>query len=197
MKYSERVILVDVDGVLLMWLEMFIEYMNSHGHILHDENTYNLHDGFKMTSDQITDFVDLFHESAILQSLPPYLDAVKYVKKLHDEFGYVLHCITAIPGNPYTKMARTKNLETVFGADVIERLECVGHSRNKYPVLTEYKNSGKLWVEDHFANALMGAELGLKSVIMDARHNRQYSDERIKRVKNWEDIYHMVSETHK
>lgn len=192
MIYSEKIILTDVDGVLFSWVHAFDYWMGRHGHKQISEHEYAIENKYDLTKQVADSLVTQFNESAAIGSLPPLRDALKYVRKLHEEQGFVFHCITAIPNDPYVKKLRQENLERVFGPSAIERLECVETSKNKYPILAEYAETGIPWIEDRFENSVMGKELGLTAYIVDHPYNRQYEDKDIIRVKNWQEIYESV-----
>jgi hypothetical protein len=190
---DERIILTDVDGVMLSWFHTFDIWMSRHGYHKVQDDAYEIELIYGLTKQKADDLSDRFNESASIGSLPPLRDALKYVRKLHEEYGYVFHCITAIPNDPNVKRLRQSNLEKVFGASAIERLECVQKSIHKEPILAEYQDTGFLWLEDKWKNAKMGQELGLQSVIFDHPYNRHFRDDDIIRVKNWQELYERIT----
>jgi|TARA_R110000782_G_scaffold79871_4_gene158394 hypothetical protein len=190
MIHSDKVILTDVDGVLLNWLHAFNTWMHRrHDLVKLTDGVYEIETIYGITKEKADNLIETFNDSAAIGSLPPLRDALKYIRKLHEEQGYVLHCITAVPNDPFVKKLRLENLQRVFGTSVIERLECTGTSQDKFPILSEYKDSGLPWIEDKFSNAKMGSDLGLTSYLMDFDYNSDYHDNDIIRVKNWKEIY--------
>jgi hypothetical protein len=186
----DNLILTDVDGVLLLWIHTFDYWMARHGYKKTGVEDYDIAAVYDITSTHARQLMASFNESAAIGSLPPFRDAKKYVGKLHDEFGAVLHCITAVSSDPYVKKLRLENLALVFGPTVVERLDCVGSCADKHPILAQYADSGLLWVEDRGENAIMGRDLGLNAVLIDHVYNRLPEfDHGIQRVKNWRQIY--------
>jgi hypothetical protein len=192
MKQS-KIILADVDGVMLKWIHSFEYWMQRKGYRKVAEGEYELGATYGITEQKADALAIEFNGSAAMGYLPPIRDSLEYVRKLHEEHGFVFHCITAIPYDPYVKMLRQENLNRVFGPTVVERLECSETAENKYVYLSEYANTGLPWIEDRWQNAIMGRDLGLNSILIDHDYNRQYSDVGITRVKNWKEIYELMT----
>jgi FMN phosphatase YigB (HAD superfamily) len=190
-KLNEKVILTDCDGVLLDWSYHFQKFMKWKGYTLVNGNAYSVKEqyGFE-TKAEARAMTSEFNNSAYVRYMTPHRDAIKYIKKLHEEAGYVFHVITSMSTNPYAYKARLENLNDLFGKNVIEKLICLDTGADKDETLAEYKDTGCLWVEDKFENALVGHKLGLDSVLMDFEHNKNDNHPEILRVRNWEDIYH-------
>jgi hypothetical protein len=190
----KNIILADVDGVLLDWWSAFTFWMHSNGYDTKIEGEYCTAKTFGIGKDIADEFEDCFNNSITLKTIAPLRDAVKYVRKLNEEHGYVIHCVTAIPDTEQIREWRQTNLETVFGKGVVQRLVCTGSSANKRPILAEYANRGIPWIEDKYQNAVMGLEYGLDTYLIDHDYNREYGDNPdIKRVKNWREIYELLT----
>ena len=120
--------------------------------------------------------------------IPPLRDAIHYVKKLHEEHGYVFHTCTSLHHNPEAQKLRIMNLEKLFGETVFAKHTILGCGDDKDEALEQYRNSGYVWVEDKVENAIVGAELGLESLVME--HGFNMNDEGpFTLVKDWKDIY--------
>jgi FMN phosphatase YigB (HAD superfamily) len=189
---KEKVILVDADGVLLDWEYSFGSWMISNGYELIDENAYKIHERFSnvdyATSKKLVRF---FNESAQVRYLPPLRDVIKSVRQLHEEYGYVFHCITSLSNNPYAQRLREQNIRELFGESVFDRIVCLDTGADKDDALEVYRDSGCYWVEDKVENAELGARLGLNSVIMGHGHNANYSGD-LPRVQNWKEIVELI-----
>ena len=194
MKLSEKLILTDVDGVLLDWNFSFEMWMKARGHIKVDSG-YNLATSYDITQVNASYLSNMFCHSREISRLVPFRDAIQYVRKLHEEYGYVFQAITAISDDERTLKNRWQNLENLFGKGVFHGLDHVGAMADKTIALTKYKDSGCFWVEDHFNNSLVGAKLGLQSLLMDHTYNQDTSNPEnifIKRVYSWKHIYQMA-----
>lgn len=185
----EKVILSDVDGCMLWWKRSFENWMKSHGYEkASKEDAYEIEELYGLSKQKSDELVNFFNESVHMGQLPPLRDAIKYIRKLHEEHGFVFHCITAVGTHPLIHDLRMENLKRVFGPSVVERLVCTKSSKEKEPILREYKDSGLIWVEDKASNAVMGHEYGLSSILINHDYNLKYSGP-FKRVNTWKEIY--------
>jgi FMN phosphatase YigB (HAD superfamily) len=187
----EKVILTDCDGVLLDWAYSFNQWMSRHGYKEMRTDTYSIHDRYLINKEDSRRLVRMFNESAWIRKLPPYLDAIKYVKKLHQEHGYIFHAITSLSNDDYAQHLRTKNLIELFGPTVFEKYTYLDTGADKDEALARYKDSGCIWVEDKPENADVGIQAGLDSILVDHQHNKDYVGD-AKRVYNWKEIYNYV-----
>ena len=194
---NEKVIMVDCDGVLLDWEYAFHSWMDRHGYEVKEGgfNIYNIHERYSIEKPEGKRLVRMFNESAAIGELPPLRDAIKYVKKLHEEHGYVFHAITSLSLDPAAGRLRTENLKKLFGETAFERYVYLDTGADKDTVLDEYRNSGCYWVEDKPENAIVGATRGLKSLLVAHSHNANddLGGLDIPRVNNWKEIYNIVT----
>lgn len=192
---SAKVILTDADGVLLDWEYAFHTWMKAKGHkpIRGFKKLYHVDIRFDLSKKEGRRLVNQFNESAAIGHLPPLRDSIKYVKKLHEEHGYVFHVITSLTKERFAIQARQKNLNNLYGKTAIERLVSLHSGADKDEVLAEYKDSGCWWIEDKPANADLGLELGLKSILVSHGHNKKYDgDAHV--VKKWKEIYNLITD---
>jgi uncharacterized HAD superfamily protein len=124
--------------------------------------------------------------------LPPLRDAIKYIKKLHEEQGYIFHCITSLSDDVYAQHLRTKNLRELFGDSVFEKFIYLDTGADKDEVLELYKDTECIWVEDKYENALCGHKFGLNAFLMGHMFNAGCT-ENVNRVNNWKEIYNYVT----
>jgi hypothetical protein len=136
----------------------------------------------------------MFNESAAIRKLPPLRDAMKYVKKLHEEHGYVFHAITSLSNDTYSQYLRTKNLIELFGKTAFEKYTYLDTGADKDEALAEYEGSGCFWVEDKPDNAECGLRFGLDPILINHKHNENVKlSKGITRVNNWAFIYRMIT----
>lgn len=190
---DNNIILVDADGVLLNWEFAFDIWMQEHGHqkIAGFEFKYNIGKRYGIDNETGRRLIKTFNESAAVGFLPPLRDAIHYVKKLHEEHGYVFHCITSLSLDKNAQKLRRMNLRKMFGETVFEEIVCLDTGADKDSALEKYRNSDYFWIEDKIDNAETGAKLGLRSIIMEHGHNMDYTGP-IPLVKNWRDIYDII-----
>lgn len=191
---NDNVILTDCDGVLCNWEWAFDIWMTEHGFktVKGGEVIYNIGERYGIDSDQGRKLIKIFNESAAIGFLPPLRDAMHYVKKLHEEHGYVFHCITSLSRNRNARKLRELNLNKLFGETVFEEIVCLGTGDDKDSALAPYEGSGYFWLEDKVENAEVGAKLGLRPIIMEHGFNMDYKGP-IPLAKNWAQIYAIIT----
>jgi len=191
MRICDKVILVDCDGVLCDWLYAFDQWMERHGYAVVKPNLYKVHDRFDLVRNEGKKLARMFNESAWIRKLPPYKDAIKYVRKLHEEHGYVFRVISSLSDDEYSQHLRTKNLRELFGNTVFESYTYLDTGADKDEALEEYSDTGCWWIEDKPENAELGTSLGLSSVLITHDHNANHEG-RWNRVNNWKEIYELI-----
>jgi len=185
-----KLILTDCDGVLLNWEYAFDVWMNERGHKKLDNDSYSVGTRYGVDKDYGRECIKLFNQSAAIGFLPPLRDAMYYVKKIHEELGYVFRVITSLSTNPYAVKLRERNLEKLFGT-AIDSVLCLETGADKDEALLPYKDSGITWIEDKVTNAELGDKLGMRSIILEHGHNMYYNNH-IPVVKDWKEIYEMM-----
>jgi len=192
-KMNEKVILTDCDGVLLDWAYSFDRWMNRFGYRIQDDEAYDIRERYDLGMADKQRLVRMFNESATIRKLPPLRDAIKYVKKLHEEHGYVFHVITSQTNDEYAQHLRIKNLCELFGPSVFEKYVFLDTGADKNDALTEYAGTYCYWLEDKIQNAYVGQSFGLESLLMDHPFNKWAPNLEDRRVKNWKEIYERIT----
>lgn len=192
---KDSVILVDADGVLLNWEYAFAVWMETHGFkkVPGGDLNYDIGKRYGIDRDQGKKLIKMFNESAAIGFLPPLRDAMYYVKRLHEEFGYVFHCITSLSLDPNAQKLREMNLAKLFGETVFEKVICLDTGADKDEALAHYKDTGCWWVEDKYKNAELGYTLGLNCLLMEHGHNMHYYHDNIPIVKNWKEVFERIT----
>ena len=191
-----KIILTDCDGVLMDWERTFSEWMIDNGYTIDQDyaTSYNMAKKYSITEDEKTKIIKHFNESSRIGWLPPLRDAIKYVKKLHEEHGYVFHMITSLSRSPWAGKLRIENTERLFGKTAFEKYIFLDVGADKDDELVKYQNTNLLWVEDKLENANTGLKYGLNSVLISHQHNKMLDNKRdmIPRFTNWEKLYNSV-----
>ena len=189
---NEKVILTDVDGVLLDWVYAFTQWMERHGYEQVDNGAaeYDIGNRYNISHVEKERLVRMFNESAWIRKLPQLRDAVKYVRKLHEEHGYIFRVISSLSLDTYAGHLRTKNLIELFGPTVFESYVYLDTGADKDDALEMYRDSGCWWIEDKPENAALGTSLGLESILVDHPFNQDFEAEY--RCKNWKEIYETI-----
>jgi FMN phosphatase YigB (HAD superfamily) len=189
---KDKAILVDCDGVLFDWEYAFGQWMERHGYIVKETGNYLMDVKYGIDRAEAKKLIRMFNESAWIRKLPPLRDAIKYVKKLHTDHGYIFHAITSLSNDQYAQHLRTKNLREMFGDSVFEKYVYLDTGADKDNVLVEYADTECWWVEDKPENADCGINFGLNGILVAHDHNADYTGE-AKRVNNWREIYTLIT----
>jgi hypothetical protein len=190
-----QLILTDVDGVLLNWVDAFHDWMRQFSFDSQVSQDYKLVDSYPNTDPAvITDKIITFNSSARMGFLNPYRDAVEYIGKLHKQ-GYHFHCISSMGGCEYAAVLRRQNLISLFGS-AIQDITILGCGANKYEALSKYRGSGLIWIEDHIGNANMGVDLGLQTFLFNHNYNEVNPTSRpegFTRINYWKELYEHIN----
>lgn len=189
---KDKLILVDCDGVLFDWEYAFDQWMKKHDYVVKSPGNYLMNVKYGLDRKETTRLIRMFNESAVIRKLPPLRDAIHYVKKLHQEHGYIFHAITSLSNDDYSQHLRTKNLREMFGDSVFDKYVYLDTGADKDEVLKEYRNTGCYWVEDKPENVDTGIAMGLDGILMSHEHNKEYAGN-AQRVRNWKEIYEIVT----
>ena len=191
----QSLILVDADGVILDWEYAFSVWMEQHGFVKTEGSQfiYDIGKRYGIDHEQGRKLIKIFNESAAIGFLPPLRDAMYYVKRLHEEHGYVFHCITSLSLDANAGKLREMNLRKLFGKTAFEKITCLETGADKNDALELYRDSGCWWVEDKPENAEVGHKLGLRSILVEHGHNMNHVNEQIPVVKNWREIYEIIT----
>lgn len=169
----ERIILTDCDGVILDWLAAFEPWMLERGlsPVVKGkvEEMYALDLKYGTTAGEMKRIVHEFNSSELMRELQPYKDSQVVIPRLVDA-GFRFVAVTAI--GKHSAEYREENLMNLFG-DVFDEVICLSQRGCKRSVLSRWKNTGLLWIEDDPDNADIGHALGLRGVIVDAAYNRK------------------------
>ena len=189
----QHTILVDADGVLLNWEYAFAIWMEQHGFnkVPGSEFEYEINQRYNIEHSQGRKLIKMFNESAAIGFLPPLRDSMYYVKRLHEEHGYVFHCITSLSSDVNAQKLREMNLSKLFGMTAFERVVCLETGADKDQALEPYRDSGCWWIEDKPENADVGDRMGLRSVLIEHGHNMHHKCA-YPVVKNWKELYGII-----
>ncbi len=204
MPQSNRIILTDVDGVLLEWENHFIQWMLKRSHFVrgkrrqtykllpNKEREYAMEKSFGITPTTIQKEIREFNRSAWMATQPPLPEAVTYVKLLHAE-GWTFIPITSQTSDVPAQMLRKRRLAELFGEHTFQNYFILETGDNKGAALSEFKNTNLCWVEDKYQNCLTGLKLGLRPILINHEYNQQYSHPKVRRVNNWREIHQILS----
>ena len=205
MQTSNRIILTDVDGVLLEWEHHFTKWMlqrtlfDEKGARYHPyrllpnkENTYEMAERFGLTVTEIRKEIREFNRSAWMGTQRPMLESQTWIKLMAAE-GWTFIPITSQTSDIPAQELRKRRLGELFGDHVFTNYHILGTGADKDSALAEFHNTGLYWVEDKPKNAVAGLKYGLKPILIDHPYNQDFDHPEIIRVSNWQDIHQIVS----
>ena len=197
---NNKIILTDADGCLFHWNAQFNLFMHEKGlpPLPNTEDIYSVIKRFEVQAKHKAELVKEFNHSDYIRDLHPFADAREYVAKLNED-GYKFIVITSLSDDPDAYDNRAHNLRKHYGDAVIE-LHCLPMGIHKGEFLKRWKDSGYFWIEDHVENAAAGADLGLRSIIIDHPYNTMFTKHdnkiysRVGYATPWREIYDIVKE---
>lgn len=187
----DKVLLTDVDGVLVDWETAFEDYVIKRGYSFNENKriVYSMGAQLGISHEEAYNLISGFNHSEEFGNLLPLRDSVEYITKLHNE-GWHIIAITTAGEHPETWPLRRQNLDKVFGKNVINELYVLPLHGDKSIELVKYRDL--YWIEDKPSNAELGYKYNLKPLLMDGLHNRNYTG-RVPRVNIWEEIYRIIN----
>ncbi len=188
-----KLILTDIDGVVLQWGNAFGLYVKEIGLVNPDheiQQFYDVAELLNITEEEANKLVLQFHDSEYFKHLTPYSDAVTYLHKLARE-GYRFIAISAVGDTEHIYQSRLDNLNKYF-FHVFEDLHIVSPRTSKIPYLSKYSNA--IWIEDSLEHAKSGVEVGHTSLFMDRGDDlrNQKAEPPIITVESWQDVYNYL-----
>lgn len=191
---KEKVILVDCDGVLVDWEYAFDCWMDFNGYRKTNENGYLATIKYGIAYEQAENRIKMFNQSAAIGFLPPLRDSIYYIKKLHEQHGYIFHMISSLGKEPHAQKLRVQNTEMLFGKTAFEKYIFLDTNEEKSKPLSLYANTECYWIEDKPENAIEGLKQGLNSILINHHYNTSFSgDKMVKRANDWKEIYNIIT----
>jgi hypothetical protein len=154
---------------------------------------YDMSVRYGISREQVVKLIKVFNESAAIGFLPAQRDAMYYIKRLHEEHGYVFHAITSLSKDKNAQELRKINLKKLFGKTAFEKFIFLDTGADKDAVLENYRDTGYYWIEDKVENAEAGYKFGLNPLLIEHGHNMNYYHEGVTMVKNWRHIYEVIT----
>ena len=206
MPTSDKIILTDVDGVLLEWEYHFTEWMLQRNYyddqqqrvypykLLPDkQNTYEMADRFGLSIIEIRKEIREFNKSAWMGTQCPMPDSQTWVKLLAAE-GWTFIPITSQTSDIPAQQLRKKRLGELFGDHIFKNYHILDTGSDKDSVLAEFHNTGLYFIEDKPKNALTGLKYGVRPILIDHPYNRDFQHPDVIRVNNWKQIHELLHE---
>lgn len=188
-----KIILTDIDGVVLDWEKEFHKWMESHGHVISENEEYDMALRYSISKELSKNQIVTFNESAVIGDIPAFRDARVFIPRLYDEFGYKFVAVTSMTRHPSAVKLRKRNLIEIFGKNIWHDFHFLDCGQDKDFIL---KNLAKefpksFWIEDKPANALAGKRVGLRPLLMKHPYSEGYDDQ-VPIVENWKAVYNII-----
>ncbi len=194
--FNEKLILTDVDGVLLDLHDALKRFMaEEKGISLTEEqwkSTYYIHKILGISREEEQEIIVDFYHSDYFRNIPALPHAVETVQALRDE-GWRFIVVTAAIQElarqdiELTRQNRIHNLETVFGKNTFDEYFITEVHGCKSGVLKQFNQA--VWVEDSVKNALIGDDCGHVSFVMNSDYYKEGDNHKSLPVANdWRDI---------
>ena len=195
MPRSDRIILTDVDGVLLEWEQHFSKWMSAKGFpkLPNTDNEYDMSLRYGIHKDLSSELIREFNRSAWMGTQQPMPDAQTWVKLLHAE-GWTFIPITSQTSDIPAQELRKKRMAELFGLTTFSNYFILETGAHKDSALAEFHGTGLWWIEDKWTNAKKGLEYGLRPLLYNHDYNQGLDHEKIIRVNNWQQIRTIVNE---
>ena len=207
---NNRIILTDVDGVLLEWEYHLTEWMLQRSYFDNEvgegyigkkiypyklldnkENTYEMAERFGLTKTEVRKEIREFNKSAWMGNQAPMLASQTWVTLLAAE-GRTFIPITSQTSDIPAQLLRKKRLGELFGDHIFTNYHILDTGADKDSALAEFHNTGLYWIEDKPKNAVAGLKYGLKPILIDHPYNRDFNHPEIIRVSNWKQIHSLL-----
>ncbi len=191
-----KIIVTDVDGVLLNWEYAFNEWMEFNGYTPVEDykHHYDIKYQYQLESrNKGHKLIREFNASAAIGFLPPLRDAQYYVKMLAEKHQYRFVVLTSLSLDPFAIKLRERNLVKLFG-DIFEQVISLDTGAHKDQALIDlYNQYGKTyWLEDKPENVDAGIQAGFDGILVKHTHNLAYTGA-AQCADTWAEIYQLIT----
>ena len=182
-----KILLTDIDGVVLDWQQHFNDYLDKYypGQELFDPTVF-------AQGEETGKIIKEFNNTAWIGFLKPWKDSVQVLTEFKNAGWHIFGC-TSMGTDPYANALRKKNIENLM-PDVFARVDIIPFMEPKGHWLSQWRGSGAVWVEDKWSNAILGADMGIKTFLMKQSYNSKHDYQGVEKVDNWRQIYNKVTQ---
>lgn len=184
----KKVLLTDVDGVLVDWVGSFGRYAESQGHKLRMKTpeTWEMTEWLGVEGSTIQKLIKEFNSSKAFAEIPVFKDALSALPEISRYYDLV--AITCCSSDPETVANRKKNLEMLNVK--FKEIHCLNATESKSRLLNAYAPT--IWVEDRIEGAEAGHSAGHRAFLRDTTYNNNFSHPDIGRITSWNDILKLI-----
>lgn len=184
-----KIILLDIDCVLLIWRDGFYKYMEHAGvkfiKDAGDELHYDMTKHFDLTSDEVYEHIGRFNDGhwtfGVIDPIEGSQNAIKELTAM----GYRFVAISCCSTTTQSVALRKANLYNLFG-DVFDAVHCIGIRDSKNNLLSKHEPT--FWIEDNFKNCVDGLKFGHDCILLTHPWNENEQHDDISRCDSWAEI---------
>lgn len=191
MKLTRDTLLLDVDGVLLNWVDGFNSWIHEYHMPIHShlnfqkdsvkDDVYDISERYGIGSETIYAYIKMFNNSLHFGKLDAMPDALRTVSKFLF-MNWNVHTVSSYSTCRYALEARLKNLEKEISPSVAYSTHYqLDLDNDKHNVLEQYAHTDKIvvFIDDKPAHVQEALDLGMEAYLFDAPYNRTSNLERI------------------
>lgn len=191
---TKRIILTDVDGVLVDWFSQFPYFIKNKGFCAEESlrryaagEWVTLENSLDVSSDHAMELMEEFCTSTHIRYLTAMPDAIAVVNRLKHKYDFV--GVTAISNHPDAIKYRMENLDFWFPG-AFSKMHCVGCNAPKLDTLMKYDNT--FWIDDsphHVHEGILAGHTSIR-LVRDSREQTRITLQ----ADNWYEIEDMLEE---
>lgn len=185
---NKKILLLDVDDVLLNWYSGFERYMRHLGYESNGSVDWDLSKRFDTSKKEMEKIIKTFNKRWEFGTLDPLPNAQKVMKKLSKD-GWRFVAISSCSTDLATIALRRTNLYWCYG-DIFDAVHCLNLGESKESHLADYNPTW--WIEDKFENAVAGLKFGHKSILLNYPTNKDMHHPDLIRCDGWKNIYDII-----
>lgn len=190
-KVPSNFLLVDVDGILLRWVDGFKEFVQDKSYRLSteyppDESMMGWicqSNGVAIPWSELECLICAFNDSKKFSDLKPYEDAQLALSKLKQTHSCTIVAISSC-GTSSTQ-SRKDNLTRYF-TGLVDDVVCLPLGSSKLQTLKNYQPS--VWIDDNIQNVIDGANVGHDAILFERPWTKHVQYPSLQRIASWDDI---------
>ena len=186
-----ELILTDIDDTILKFGDGFQEWAEAKGLKATKRlvDSLSIQECFNISRDTTDDLVIEYSLSDAFRVLKPEPCALTVLPILN-AMGYEFVAISSCVDGPVVTEHRIHNIEEVFGFS-FKAVHLTGLLKPKVDILKSYEPS--YWVEDNAGHAVVGADLGHTTFLLNRTYNRNIDvGPKVRRVNDWKAVLELV-----
>lgn len=175
----------DADGVCMNWLQGFIDYMETQGHVAVSDQPVN----FSMVDifpsiDKPWEMIADYQASDIYRNIRSYDDAKLAFRKI-EQLGGEITIVSSCGKDPRVIEARMAHLEAEFGSSVKEVI-LLDYAASKHDTLKQLPSG--IFIEDQGKIAIEGAQAGHRALLRNRSYNVTEHHPDVHRIHNMAEV---------